>query len=101
MAYNRKNLLKKVINIQETYNQFKAEGVSTAHVFRKHIEPRWHISYYTFHRYLGIPAKAELKKIEQQELTTKSNAQNKIALKQASMDFSISDDESGSGNNAD
>ncbi|AQY22994.1 hypothetical protein AB406_2054 [Riemerella anatipestifer] len=42
-------------------------GLTYKEIFFQHIEPVYHISKKTFHNYLGVPAKRELKKILEKE----------------------------------
>lgn len=66
MAYNRTNLLRKIIEIQElTLYQYHKEGLTYKEIFWQFIHPKYHICYRTFHSYLGTPAKKELKALEE------------------------------------
>lgn len=68
MAYNKINLLTKIIEIQQlTLRLYHKEGLSYKEIFWKHIHPEYHISYRTFHTYLGTPAKKELKNLQTNE----------------------------------
>jgi hypothetical protein len=67
MAYNRKNLLKKIIDIQELTLQHTRKGVTQEYVYSHHIYPIYHISRATYYEYLSINAKKELKDLELQE----------------------------------
>lgn len=69
MAYSRKNLLKDIIWVQETYKQYKSLGYSNRHILRTYIniEGRRQISERTYYEYLATPAVRELKKIEETE----------------------------------
>ncbi len=75
MAYNRKNLYKKIIEIQNLVLEKKRENEDLYYkeIFHQFIEKQYHISYRTFNSYMGINAKRELKKLELQE-------QNQIKL---------------------
>lgn len=65
MAYSRKNLLNKIIEIQElTLYQYHKKGLTYKEIYWEYIFPKYHISYRTFHTYLGTPAKKELKELE-------------------------------------
>ncbi|MDO5105807.1 hypothetical protein [Capnocytophaga sp.] len=62
MAYNRKNLLVKMIEVQEiTYFQKHKIGLNLQEIYFKIIECRYFICYRTFHEYIGTPAKKQLK----------------------------------------
>jgi len=67
MAYNRKNHLLKVIEVQELYNKHKRDWNTHAGVYREFIQPVYFISIGTLNNYLATPAKAELKKLEAKE----------------------------------
>lgn len=63
MAYNSKNLLRKIIEIQNIYMEHKAKGVTGKFIFENLIKPNYHIGMTTFKNYLGRNAKRELKVI--------------------------------------
>lgn len=66
MAYNRTNLLTKIIEVQElTLHQYHKVGLTYKEIYWRYIFPKYHISYRTFHTYLGINAKKELKELQQ------------------------------------
>jgi hypothetical protein len=71
MAYNRKNHLKKIIEVQNIVLDLKHkdEDIYFKNIYHQHIYPKYKISYRTFHTYLGINAKKELKELEQESLT--------------------------------
>lgn len=85
MAYNRKNLLKRIIEVQEVYVKYRRPETTMRGVWREHIYPTYKISLKTLENYLATPAVAELKKLENSE-------QDKTTLKQASMDFPVEAD---------
>jgi len=60
MAYTRTNKLRLILDVQNVYNTHKQEGVTTIHVYKKHILPVYHISLATFYNYLSTPAKKQL-----------------------------------------
>lgn len=64
MAYNRKNYLKKIIEIQEITLKYRKEGLFYKEIFHKYIEKEYYISKKTFDNYLGINAKKELKELD-------------------------------------
>ena len=63
MAYNRENLLRRIIEIQDIVLQYKKKYVPQKTIYEKYIKERFHISYSSFNRYLNVPAKAELKEL--------------------------------------
>lgn len=71
MAYNRKNLLQRMIDIQQVYREHKKNGATDRWIFRNVIEEQYRISERTFYNYLTTPAKRELANItnvEQQQM---------------------------------
>lgn len=80
MAYNRKNLLKRIIIVQEAYVKYRLPETTMRGVWREHIYPAYKISLKTLENYLATPAVAELKKLENGE-------QNQVAVKQVAMAF--------------
>jgi hypothetical protein len=67
MAYDRENLLKKIVEIQDIVLEHKRKFVPQVRIFREYIEKQYHISYSTFNQYLSIPAHAQLKKLQAQK----------------------------------
>lgn len=67
MAYNRKNQLRKILEIQEITKRHQARGATLKWIFENLIEHNYHISDRTFSTYLGIPAARELDKLKQKE----------------------------------
>lgn len=64
MAYNKRNLYRKVIEIQNIVLAGQKRGDTQKEIFYTEIEPVYHISIATFYNYLAMPAKAELAKME-------------------------------------
>ena len=64
MAYNRENLLKRMIDVQEIYLHWQEMGLNATKIYDEHIKPTYHISRATFYNYLGTNAKKELKDLE-------------------------------------
>lgn len=65
MAYNKKNYYKTIVKIQNiTQMQHHQFGLTYKEIYHKFIEDQFCISKRTYHSYLGVPAKRELKKIE-------------------------------------
>lgn len=75
MAYNRKNILQRMIDIQDLYrlnSQRHQGGCTDKWIFENLVAPRYRISRATFYEYLATNAKKELKNIleaEQIQLT--------------------------------
>ncbi|MHC1780044.1 MAG: hypothetical protein AB9922_07380 [Bacteroidales bacterium] len=67
MAYNKKYLLQKIVEIQEIVLAEKQRGVSQAWIYRQRISEKFHISESTFNRYMGINAKELLRTIDEKE----------------------------------
>jgi hypothetical protein len=67
MAYNRKNLLKEVEEIQGIYSKHSPEGVTAAYIFNNYIKDIFHISERTFFNYLNINVAKERREIEEKE----------------------------------
>ena len=67
MAYTRKNLLRRMIDIQNITLEYKRIGVSQKRIFQDHIETQYRISRATYYEYLGTNAKLQLKQLEQCE----------------------------------
>jgi hypothetical protein len=68
MAYNRKNVLKKIIEIQETTLAHTKKGTSQQWVYENLIYPRYCISLSTFYNYLGTNAKKEVNDMERKRM---------------------------------
>jgi hypothetical protein len=64
MAYNNRNLLKKIVVIQDITLQEKQRGASQVWIFENLIKEQYCISMSTYSRYLSINAKADLKRIK-------------------------------------
>lgn len=67
MAYNKKNLLKKIIEIQTIVLTEKKRGASQVWIYRTLVASQYHISESTFNNYLAINARRELEKLSIQE----------------------------------
>ena len=68
MAYNKRNLYLKIIEIQNIVLRGQQRGASQKEVYYKEIEKVYFISIRTFYYYLTINAKAELRKIDEREM---------------------------------
>lgn len=64
MAYQRKNYLEKIIEIQTIALKYNKQGLFYKEIYHTYIEKQYHISKRTFDNYLGINAKKELKELE-------------------------------------
>ncbi len=65
MASNKRNLLTKIVIIQNITLESRKNGATYTWIFQNLIQPRFiTITWQTYYRYLGTNAKAELKKLE-------------------------------------
>lgn len=64
MAYTRRNLLERMIEVQDITLGHTRKGITQRWVYENVIRPRFHISLRTFNTYLGTNAKSELRKTE-------------------------------------
>lgn len=67
MAYNPKNRLERIIDIQNIVKKWQAVGLTNTKIFERHVYPVYRISKRTFDEYLGIPAERDLKRIKEAE----------------------------------
>lgn len=68
MAYNKKNLLVKIIEIQDiVLRERKRGGISQVYIFENLIKKQYYISYSTFNNYLARNAKKELESLNKKE----------------------------------
>lgn len=67
MAYNKRNLYLKIIEIQDIVLKGQKRGDLQKEIFYNEIEKVYFISMRTFYNYLDINAKAELKKLDDKE----------------------------------
>ena len=65
MGYNKKNLLIKIIDVQDIYMEHSSKGATAKWIFNELIYPKYRISRATFYNYLATNAKMELKKIQE------------------------------------
>jgi hypothetical protein len=63
MAYNRENLLRRIIKVQDVVLEYKNRDVPQKRIFEKYIKDEYNISYSTFNEWIGIPARMQLKKL--------------------------------------
>lgn len=68
MAYNKLNYLNRVVEMQKTVLTLMDEhkGLPLTRIYHDYIKDRFFISYSTFNRWLGIPAKKELEELKNQ-----------------------------------
>lgn len=66
MPYNRENLLRRIIEIQDIVLSYRNKDVPQTVIYRKYIAEQYHISYSCFNNYMAIPAKAQLNRLLQQ-----------------------------------
>jgi len=64
MAYNNKNKLIRVKQIQDAYLLHKKDGVSTRYVYKTFIWPRWNISISSLYNYLAINVRKEMRQLD-------------------------------------
>jgi len=67
MGYRNKNVLLKMVEIQNIVLKYKRKGLTQKYVYEKEIYPKYLISFATFNRYLSYPAKFELKNGKKKE----------------------------------
>ncbi len=67
MAYNRKNFLLRVKEINEVYKEYASKGWFNEYIFNNYIRDRFHISRATFYNYLAIPYSRLLLDVERME----------------------------------
>lgn len=71
MAYNRRNLLNKILEIQAIAEREYSRGVPYTYIYRTLIEKQYHISYSCFNNYLSCNAKKELELLDRKEAEAK------------------------------
>jgi len=67
MAYNKKNLLRKIVEIQTIVLAAKKRGAAQVWIYRNLVSAQYHISESTYNNYLSINAKRELELIDKLE----------------------------------
>lgn len=68
MAYNRRNYLERIIEVQQLVLEEQKNGATLRWIYKNKVRHRYHISYSTFNNYLGTAAAKELKILDQKEL---------------------------------
>ena len=72
MGYNKRNLLLKIIEIQNIVIKEQRKGATQRWVYKNLIKDRYFISEPTFNKYLARNAKAELAELDKKEGGTKT-----------------------------
>lgn len=68
MAYNKRNKLLRIIDIQDIYlDCTRSHGSSAKWVYENKIKPVYHISRSTFFEYLATNARKELRELDEQD----------------------------------
>lgn len=69
MAYCRRFFLRRVLEAQLYVRaiQDKHKGLPMAEIYRQYVKDKFHISKATFDRWMGIPAAAELSKLDERD----------------------------------
>ncbi len=67
MAYTKENFLKRVLEIQAIVLRHRNQGLFYKEIFHLYVEKQYHISKRTFDSYLGINAKNQLRKLQEQK----------------------------------
>nr|DAR79139.1 MAG TPA: hypothetical protein [Caudoviricetes sp.] len=67
MGYNRRNKLKRIVEVQNITLEHTKRGISQKWVYENVIYPHFYISPATYNNYLAVNAKAELRKLEEAE----------------------------------
>ncbi|MDD3892016.1 MAG: hypothetical protein PHE03_06895 [Bacteroidales bacterium] len=66
MAYNRRNILKRIIDIQNITLEHTSRGVTQQWVYNNVVFPSYRISRSCYYSYLATNAKAELKRLDEE-----------------------------------
>jgi hypothetical protein len=64
MAYNRINLLRRIVEIQDITLEHKKKGATQLWIYHNLIADRFKISISSYNRYLSLPAKRELRELQ-------------------------------------
>lgn len=62
MSYTNRNILVKMVRVQDIVLEHKKRGVTQRFVYENIIKEQFVISYSTFNRWLSYPAKQELRR---------------------------------------
>ena len=66
MSYSKRNLLLRIIEIQDIVLEYKGKGATQTWVYNNIIFPKYSISHRTFYTYLSINARKDIRKVEAQ-----------------------------------
>lgn len=80
MAYKRRNKLLQMKSVIDCYLIHKTDGNTTAHVWRTHIYPRFHICLSTLYNYLATPVERMLKDGAASSLRSSQSQDNQIKI---------------------
>lgn len=58
------NLNRRILAVQELYQKYQDGSRTGTWIWKNHIYPTFFISHRTMRRYLGVPAKREIKQLE-------------------------------------
>lgn len=61
MAYNNRNVLRRIARVQDIVLSHQKKGVTQLFIYEHYIRDTFCISYSTFNRWLAYPAKQELR----------------------------------------
>ncbi|MDR1155281.1 MAG: hypothetical protein LBL04_11290 [Bacteroidales bacterium] len=67
MAYNRENILTRVVDIQNITWEHTGRGVTQEWVYNNVVFPKYVISKATYYAYLAMPAKRELQLLREKK----------------------------------
>lgn len=70
MAYNRRYLLIRILEIKELVRAGRKKGQTQIWIYDNMVKDRYHISFATFNNYLAINASRELKELDAKERDT-------------------------------
>jgi hypothetical protein len=70
MAYNSRNFLKKVVEVQDLTLEYVRRGATQVWIYDHVIAPRYHISLSSYYKYLTRNVKKELKDLEAEACET-------------------------------
>jgi hypothetical protein len=68
MAYNRENLLKRIVAVQDIVKEHKKHDTPQKKIYEKHIKDIFHISYSCFNEWIGTPSpRMQLQKLQEKK----------------------------------
>jgi hypothetical protein len=80
MAYNRENLLLRIIEIQDLTMSYTRSGVTQEWVYSNAIRDKYYISKSTYYNYLAYPAKLKLRLLRE-NMPEEGQKENQIEQK--------------------